>query len=93
MEDLFHPSVKAVVIDGKTFDSHKDHDAPGKYGKFVFAERVVKPNAKTIDFSQFAPLLDRILAVMTDYTSRIASSSSAVAPPPAALMSGSPLIS
>lgn len=64
IEDLFDPTLLNTVLDGKTFDPNKEHDAPGKYGKVVFAEQVVVPRAATIDFSGFAPLLDRIVAVL-----------------------------
>jgi RNA-directed DNA polymerase len=64
IEDLFDPALLKTVLDGKTFDPNKEHNAPGKYGKVVFAERVVVPNAATIDFSGFTPLLDRIVAVL-----------------------------
>ena len=70
MEDFFDKAVLATAVDGKTFDPDKDHDEPGKYGKVVFAEKVVKPNADTIDFSKFAPLLERIVAVLDDYDKR-----------------------
>jgi retron-type reverse transcriptase len=64
IEDLFDPALLKTVLDGKTFDPNKEHNALGKYGKVVFAERVVVPNAATIDFSGFAALLDRIVAVL-----------------------------
>ena len=64
MEAFFDPAVLATELDGKTFDPDKEHDAPGKYGKVVFATRVVEPNANKIDFSGFVPLLDRIVAVL-----------------------------
>jgi len=64
METFFDAAVLATKLDGKTFDPDKEHDAPGKYGKVIFATRVVEPNAAKIDFSGFAPLLDRIVAVL-----------------------------
>ena len=64
MEAFFTPALLATVLGGKTFDPDKEHDAPGKYGKAVFASKVVEPNAATIDFSGFSPLLDRIVAVL-----------------------------
>jgi retron-type reverse transcriptase len=64
METFFDAAVLATELDGKTFDPDKEHDAPGKYGKFVFATRVIEPNANKIDFSGFAPLLDRIVSVL-----------------------------
>jgi hypothetical protein len=46
------------------------HAAEGKYGKLIFAEKVVRQNSHTIDFSKFAQLLDRIVAVLDDYETR-----------------------
>lgn len=64
IEDLFPPALLNTIIDGKTFDPNKEHEEAGKYGKVVFAKQVVIPNAPTIDFSGFAPLLNRIVAVL-----------------------------
>jgi RNA-directed DNA polymerase len=64
IENFFDPALLATVLDGKTFDPDKEHDEAGKYGKAIFAARVVEPHAATIDFSGFAPLLDRIVAVL-----------------------------
>lgn len=64
METFFDAAVMATELDGKTFDPDKEHDAPDKYGKTIFAVRVVEANADKIDFSGFAPLLDRIVAVL-----------------------------
>ena len=62
IEDLFPPALLKTLVDGKAFDPNKEHDEAGKYGKVVFAKRVVISNAAAIDFSGFAPLLDRIVA-------------------------------
>lgn len=67
METFFEQCVLDTVLDGKTFDLAKEHDAPGKYGKQRFATRVVEPKAGEIDFSGFVPLLDRIVAVLDHY--------------------------
>jgi hypothetical protein len=40
---------------------------PAQYGKFAFATNVIERNANTISFSGFAPLLDRIVAVLDHY--------------------------
>ena len=64
IEDLFPPALLNTIIGGKTFDPNKEHEESGKYGKVVFAKQVVTPNAPTIDFNGFAPLLDRIVAVL-----------------------------
>ncbi len=67
IEDFFDPVLLATELDGKKYNPKKDHGADGEYGKYVFAEKVVRPKAGTIDFSGFAPLLDRIVAVIDDY--------------------------
>ena len=59
IEDLFDPALLKTIVDGKTFDPSKPHGAAGKYGKIVFAEKMVRPNAGTIDFSKFAGLRRR----------------------------------
>lgn len=67
IEDLFPLALLKTPVDGKTFDPNKEHDESGKYGKVIFAKRVVIPNAAAIDFSGFAPLLDRIVAVLAHH--------------------------
>lgn len=71
IEDLFDASVLATQLDGKKFDPNKKHREAGKYGKTRFAERVIRPNVASIDFSGFAPLLDRIVAVLDDYLAQV----------------------
>jgi len=70
IEDLFDPEILKTVVEGKTFDPHKEHNAKGKYGKAIFAEKVIKPSIDTIDFSRFGLLLDRVVAVLRDYETR-----------------------
>lgn len=67
IENLFDPALLKTQIDGLEFSLSKKHKEPGKYGKNIFAERVVKPNVAKIDFSGFSVLLDRISAVIDDY--------------------------
>ena len=69
IESFFDSSLLETKLDGKSFDPDKDHEAPGKYGKAVFASKVVEPNANKINFSGFAPLLDRIVAVLDHHAS------------------------
>jgi RNA-directed DNA polymerase len=66
IENLFDPALLKTIIDGKTFDASKD-PGPGKYGKMIFAEKVVRAQKDTIDFKRFAGLLNRIVAVLNDY--------------------------
>ena len=68
IENLFEPALLATELDGKKFNSNKEHGADSEYGKFLFAEKVVRPNAGTINFTGFAPLLQRIVAAIDHYT-------------------------
>jgi RNA-directed DNA polymerase len=54
----------------KRFNPDNEHEAPGEYGKVAFAERVVRPQSDSIDFSRFDPILSRIEAVIVDYAAR-----------------------
>lgn len=74
MEDLFDASVRATKVDGKDFDLKDDKDTDTRYGKLVFADRVVRANYSKIDFSQFTTILDRIVAVMAHYSAHKPSS-------------------
>jgi RNA-directed DNA polymerase len=67
IEDLFPSGLLNTVVEGKIFDPDKEHEAPGKYGKVDFANRVVTPQAATIDFTGFTALLDRIVAVLNHH--------------------------
>jgi RNA-directed DNA polymerase len=74
MEDLFEASVRAETVDGKTFNPKDDKDTATQYGKLVFADKVVRAKYATINFSQFTPILDRILAVLAHYSAHKPSS-------------------
>lgn len=67
IEDLFDPTLQKTVLDGKVFDPNKKHGEAGKYGKTRFAEKVVRPQKDTINFTKFGGLLDRIVAALDDY--------------------------
>ncbi|WP_207230929.1 retron Ec67 family RNA-directed DNA polymerase/endonuclease [Bradyrhizobium sp. Leo121] len=67
IEDLFKPSVLKTVVDGKIFNPAKKIDPTKEYGKIVFAEKVVRPNANKIDFSAFNKFLGRIEAILKHY--------------------------
>lgn len=67
IESFFKPELLNEKLDGKVFDPAKKHGEAGKYGKQVFAEKIVRAKKAEIDFSDFAPLLDRIVAVLDDY--------------------------
>ncbi|MDA1372717.1 MAG: hypothetical protein O2971_18440, partial [Proteobacteria bacterium] len=67
IEDFYDDSLLKTVIGGKKFNPQKAHDAPGEYGKVIFANNVIGPNIGKIDFSKFQPLLNRIIAAINDY--------------------------
>lgn len=67
IEDLFQPALLTTVLDGKPFDKKKDHGDETAYGKVVFADKVVRANASTVDFSGFSDLLSRIDQCLTHY--------------------------
>jgi RNA-directed DNA polymerase len=72
IEDFFEASLLATVLDGKTFNRRNDLDSAREYGKFIFAEKIVRLNAGTINFLGFTPLLERIVAAIDDYAVRVA---------------------
>jgi RNA-directed DNA polymerase len=74
IETFLPARVLQTVVNGKTFSPNKKHQAPGEYGKVVLAEQVVRPNAATIDFTGFEPLLTRLDAVMAHYRSSVKAS-------------------
>lgn len=70
IEDLFPPELLQHQIDGKPFDPNHKHGDHDTYSKHIFAEKVIKPQAATIDFARFVPLLNRIVAVLDDYQAK-----------------------
>jgi hypothetical protein len=65
IEKLFTPKVLATKLDGKSLDYEKDSDTHTSYGKHVFAEKVVRPNWQTMDFTGFIPVLDEIRKIIS----------------------------
>ena len=57
IESLFDPALLKTVLGGNTFNPKKEHVNHTEYGKVVFAEKVVRASAGTIDFSGFEDLL------------------------------------
>jgi len=72
IEDLFDPALLKTKLGSKTFDPGQEQEDGSTYGKQVFVERVVRPNAATVNFDGFKPLLDRIDAVIADYAAVLA---------------------
>ena len=77
IEDLFDPSIKDTVFNGKTFNNGKKingvktFEVDKHYGKVIFAHKVVRPRAETIDFTGFRPLLTNLVAVINKHKAAI----------------------
>jgi RNA-directed DNA polymerase len=71
IEHFFDASVKATVIDGKTFNPGDGFDKDRHYSKKVLAHKVVRPKADTIDFSAFRPLLTNLTAAINKHKASV----------------------
>ena len=71
IEDFFDAATKATVIDGKTFDPGNSIDRDKHYSKTVFAHKVVRPKAATIDFTGFRPLLTNLTAAINKHKASV----------------------
>jgi RNA-directed DNA polymerase len=72
IEDFFKPATLTTTISGKKFNANNEIETATEYGKNVFAERVIAPQAATIDFSDFVPLIDRIVAAISHHGGLVA---------------------
>ena len=71
MENLFKPEVLATTLSGRKLDlSNKETDAKRFYSKNDFSIGVIQKNQSSIDFRGFKPLLDALVAVQKDYSTR-----------------------
>ena len=66
IEDLFEKKTLETKIDGKTFN-RKNVNPETEYGKFIFAEKVVKTNQRKINFDGFKVIFDQFKLVIEDY--------------------------
>ena len=64
IEDVFDAATKATLVDGKSFNDGNDFDAARHYGKKVFAHKVVRAKADSLNFEGFRPLLTNIVAAI-----------------------------
>ena len=70
IEDFFDQATLDTKLNGKTFNAEKKLESKSEYGKIVFAEKVVRPNAAQLDLSGFSPLLDRISGAIANFQSQ-----------------------
>jgi len=80
IEDFFDEATRATLIEGKIFNPDNKLDKDKEYSKQVFAHRVVRPNADTIDFSGFKPLLANLVAVIREHRSPVMDPSTSSTP-------------
>jgi RNA-directed DNA polymerase len=71
VESLFEPHLLKIKLEGKSFNSTNKKLGDDEYGKYLFAEKIIKPNYLTVNFNGFAPLLERIVQVMNAYQAPI----------------------
>ena len=71
IEGFFDDTIQKTVISGKTFNDGKGFKSDQHYSKKVFAHRVVRPKANTIDFTGFRPLLTNLVAAINKHKSSI----------------------
>ena len=67
--------LKATVIDGKTFTEKNNFDVAKHYGKKIFAYRVVRERAASINFEGFRPLLTNIVSVIKWHATAVSGAS------------------
>ena len=68
IEDFFDDATKNTVIAGKTFNENNKFETGTQYGKKVFAHRVVKSKAGSINFDGFRPLLEVLSSVIAAHS-------------------------
>jgi len=68
IEDCFQDSTRNIKIGSKSF-SIRDVDNDNYFGKHIFAIKIVREQAHSIDFSGFKPLLERIEMAIKHYES------------------------
>jgi RNA-directed DNA polymerase len=90
IEELFPAVWLGEKVDGKPFDKKKPHGDHTTYGKVIFAEKVVRPNAAKIDFTSFEPLLLRIEGCVKHYAALVAAKAPAAPAPAAKVAAASP---
>ena len=66
IEQLFDQSVRDIEINGKKFSLDNDFNPETHYGKDVFSKYIIS-NYKSIDFSNFKPMLDKIRDIVCSY--------------------------
>ena len=72
IEDYFDDSIRNLSLGGKRFNADSKADPSQYFGKSILSQ-YVRENAARIDFSGFAAVLDRIVATIEDYETKLVS--------------------
>ncbi|MCK4530653.1 MAG: ribonuclease H, partial [Candidatus Marinimicrobia bacterium] len=67
IEDLFDSHTLSKKLGGKIFNRMNNIDTENEYGKFVFAEKVIKENQNDINFDGFKDIFDGLKLIVEDY--------------------------
>ncbi len=70
IEDLFDAAILAETLAGKTLSRADKFDTTSITESSTLLTRSFRPRFATIDFSRFAPLLNRLVAVLHDYSAK-----------------------
>ncbi|MFV8258874.1 retron Ec67 family RNA-directed DNA polymerase/endonuclease [Bdellovibrio bacteriovorus] len=70
IEDYFDQGTLEKKIGGKSFSRANKHDNKSHYGKKIFASAVVQKGQKEINFEKFKSILNLLLWVHSDYSTR-----------------------
>jgi hypothetical protein len=70
IENYFPDSVLKQLNKGKKFNMNNKTDTDTEFGKYTFAERIVRHQQDTIDFSKFLPLLKRVEEAIDHYATQ-----------------------
>lgn len=68
IEDLFGTKILKTKIRGKIFNKSNKTETKTEYGKKIFAEEVVLPNQKALNFNGFKPLLNNLSAIISSHS-------------------------
>ena len=71
IEDLFDSDTLNTKIDGKSFNRQNKIDIKREYGKYVFAEKVIKAKQNEINFDGFKEIFNNFKIIINDYDEKV----------------------
>lgn len=71
IEDFFDAATKAKGVGRKTFNDKNEIDVTKHYSKKIFAQRIVRDRADSINFEGFRPLLTNLVAVIKYHSAAV----------------------